>query len=108
MKLTVIKRWRLTKTPGLPRSGYTYIGAGAAVSFGLKDLYQRGPYVAQHANPFVGVIANCGIYLFKNVAIDMRFEQGSAITYADLIVQDNRPPQSKGYSSIQGSLLIEF
>jgi hypothetical protein len=108
MKLTIIKRWRLTKTPGLPRSGYTYIGAGAAGSFGLQSLYQRGPYVGRHANPFFGVIVNCGVYLFKNVAIDMRFEQGSAVTYADLEVQDNRLPQSKGYSSIQGSLLIEF
>ena len=108
MKLTAIVRSHLNKIPGTPYSRYTYIGGGLTTSLGLADLYQRGPYVARSAGPFVGVVVNAGVYLTKNVALDLRLERGGSIYYSDFTSPDNRLPKSNGYFSVQGSLLIEF
>ena len=108
IKLTSIIRKRLSIRPALPHSAYKYIGAGITTSFGLKDLYQRGPYSASTAVPFAGIVFNSGIYITKNISFDFRFERGSKIQYGDYVNQDNREPLSLGYYSFQGSLLLEF
>ena len=108
MKVTVMIRSRLSNRASAATTGMTYLGFGAACSMGLDDLYQRGPYVAKHAAPFVGLVGSGSIYLHKHVALEVRYEVGGGIDYNDYLIMDNRPPKSVGYSSLQGSLMIEF
>ena len=108
MKLTVMARSRLSKAPGPAYPGYTFIGIGVSGSFALPDLYQRVPYVATSAAPFVGLVFATGVYLNKHVACDLRYETGSQIYYNDFAPADNRLSKCTGYSSLQASLLIEF
>jgi hypothetical protein len=108
IKSTITLRSRVSKKPALPHPGYAYIGTGCTVSFGLKDSYQRGKYSAQSAVPFMGVLANAGVYLNKNFILDLKIEKGTSISYGDYVIQDNRPPLSKGYYSFQCNLLVEF